>query len=858
MAILTFQIRKLPDLSLNKYQSLSDTGTDGVLNRHHSFLRQWHGICQESNTSIHLLYLFLPEADTGNRLSLYFMIQGEESQLRIVKPLLLKSPLSDFYEFSESQLPKIQFRAGATLVKTERLTEVYHPLTATVRQTHFVPEWEVDGSARLYDLFRMMETVGLSYGRGSSCGYRVDLYPASKVQETREKFTPVIKELQGDHEITLIKEDGRDGRDSYLQNISKVYEEWLSKVETSPHFQANIYGFAENTFLAKVLLNAAGAEALDEGEFSLAPIKPDANGSYSVESRLGCQAENYCFHPKQAVQPSWSTTYVLDEIEPFFRFPVLYDGENIELPKETAPAIFQNGIYIGEDEHGFPVRFPIEDLPRHAFFTGTPGSGKTNTMLHLVTELKKKQIPFLVLEPAKKEYRELLGNPLMQDVYLFSPHLQSRFPLRMNPFEFPKGVRLSEHINALLEVFQGSFVLEGATYKFLSTSIQKSYTDLGWDIEDVNGEVDFDFPSIRDVYHNLEKEVKNSTYDSEIKGNVQAFLQVRLGSLMERDAGELFDTSVSTLGPEEWLHSSAIVELEVLSEQTKNFFVLLVCHYILETLRVDPQGGRDAKGNLLPVRHAVFIEEAHNIIAPSAQQSGSDSIDPKISATAYIVKMLAEVRALREAIIIADQLPTALAVEVTKNTGLKLVHRMTAQDDREQIGSTISASPLQLEQMAAFSKGKALIYYEKTQKPYIVQVAMYQKPKIIYNFGNDRELYENVAERNTTKLAIAQALESWREKCVFPIYQDIMELQALYRETEFQDRKTLDFLTKECMQIRDTCQRLEKKCRKMAELWCLKKDGTVYSSMKEAEQFVKETAAYIQGLESVVLVIKER
>ena len=42
---------------------------------------------------------------------------------------------------------------------------------------------------------------------------------------------------------------------------------------------------------------------------------------------------------------------------------------------------------------------------------------------------------------------------------------------------------------------------------------------------------------------------------------------------------------------------------------------------------------------------------------------------------AYIVKMLAEVRALREGIIIADQLPTAMAPEVIKNTNIKLIHR---------------------------------------------------------------------------------------------------------------------------------------------------------------------------------------
>lgn len=65
MGILTFQVDNIPDLSLNKYQSLADTGIEGVLKRHENFLRQWHGICYESNASFHLLYLYMPEEIMG-------------------------------------------------------------------------------------------------------------------------------------------------------------------------------------------------------------------------------------------------------------------------------------------------------------------------------------------------------------------------------------------------------------------------------------------------------------------------------------------------------------------------------------------------------------------------------------------------------------------------------------------------------------------------------------------------------------------------------------------------------------------------------------------------------------------------
>ena len=86
---------------------------------------------------------------------------------------------------------------------------------------------------------------------------------------------------------------------------------------------------------------------------------------------------------------------------------------------------------------------------------------------------------------------------------------------------------------------------------------------------------------------------------------------------------------------------------------------MLLCTLIRETLKASPRADEE-----MVVRHIIFIEEAHNLIAPEAQVASGQDSNPNIAATAYIVKMLAEVRALREGIIIADQLPTAMAPEV--------------------------------------------------------------------------------------------------------------------------------------------------------------------------------------------------
>ena len=821
MSMICFQIDQLPDLTLNKYQSLADTGVDGVLKRHESFLRQWHGICTESSASFHLLYCYLPKEPVGQRLKAYFLMQGHETVLQLIEPLLSKSPLSDFFTFKKGKLPRVRMNAGATFIKKERIADIYNPLTGQSKSIHYVPKWEMNEDARLYDLFRIMETVGQAYSPQEACAFRIDLYPVSTAQETRSKFNPVLKDLRGENDIKLMKETDSLKSDSYARDICKEHEDWITSIETTPHFRVNIYGFADNTFKAKIILNSAGSEALSEGDFSIAPIKPDSDGTFNLLSRMGGQAEDYCFFPAQAFLKSWATTYCLSEVVPFFRFPTLYDGETIEIPKETAPVQIEDGIYLGKDANGYPVNLALKDFPRHAFFTGMPGSGKTNTMLHLVTQLHNKGIPFLALEPAKKEYRALLGREEMRDIYLFSPHLQSKFPLQINPMAFPYGTRLSEHINALLEVFEGSFTLEGPTYKFLSSSIQRSYTNLGWDIEDENTEdCELPYPTLQDVYNNLEKEINESSYDGELKGNIRSFLQVRLGGLMERDAGELFNVRKSTVKPDDWLNVSAIVELEVLGEQAKNFFVLLVCHYILESLRANPSGGVDSKGNPMPVRHAIFIEEAHNIIAPSAQQSGSDSVDPKISATAYIVKMLAEVRALREAIVIADQLPTALASEVTKNTGLKLVHRLTSQDDREQIGTAISASPMQLERMASFTTGRAFIYHERTMKPFEMQVAEWIKPKTSIDSSNDAQLYSNLWLLPTMVQATNIAFDNWLGKYFDPIEDEFFELVQRFDEAiASNDNVEIQCCVSIKKRLLAEYEHLLAKCKRTEKLW---------------------------------------
>lgn len=390
---------------------------------------------------------------------------------------------------------------------------------------------------------------------------------------------------------------------------------------------------------------------------------------------------------------------------------------------------------IAVDDNGYDVVFPIDLFKKHAFLAGVPGSGKTTSMLHLTSTLWKKfKIPFLIFEPAKQEYRALARTAGLEEMLIFSPSSGTFFPLHINPFEFPKGMSLSEHIRNLMAVFEGAFSLAPPAPFMIDYSIEAIYRDKGWYPDTINDGVTLPYPTMQELYDKLEVEVEKTDYEGEIKGNLKSILQVRIGSLLRREMGDVFNVAKSSVAPEEWLKKPALIELEAMGSGPSNFLSLLLSTLIRESLKITP----NADGKEL--RHVIFFEEAHNLIGPVAQEITGEDADPKMAATAYVVKMLAEVRALKEGIVIADQLPTAMAPEVIKNTGLKIGHRITAEDDRELLGGTMSATGTQLEQMATFLPGEALITFEGLLRPFKAKMCQWENGMASTKSPSNQEL----------------------------------------------------------------------------------------------------------------------
>jgi len=697
---VTYEIVCIPDITLIKNRIGSTGGLGGLLELHNSFLRIWNKKCLMSNASLHLFYEYIPsEDDRSEEIKCFIMIRSnskiEEDTVRLFEshPLIKKYRVNRVQDFENEVSEKKKYCKCSVLMKNEVFTMELEDDDSQMKYT--IPNWEVNDAAHLYEMFTVMKAIK------KKSLYRVDLYPVDYAINLRN----VIQTIKHTLNSNTDKNDFYSSKNREISKVIESYENVVGKVEKSPHYIMNVFSFADTDGDSKIVLDSVCAEALREGSYKVITF----DGKYDALSWLkfeDCDCvkskrdnNSSLIHIIQKGEKGWKVCrdiaknftlnflpvlFVQKEIIPFFRLPIVDDGEDvpIKMDSEFTPEESQNTIKIGKNKKELMLKYPIELLNKHAFICGVPGSGKTYTMLHMVTELHKNKIPFMVMEPAKKEYRAIYNyGKEMFDIMLFSPHMNTLFPLRVNMMEFPEGITLSEHINVLMNVFESTFELGGPVYNLLDKSIGLAYEKYGWNEYNEN-DGSKEYPCLEELRDIFTEQVEKTTYNGNFKGDLKSFLNVRLEGLMRRDAGEVFNVKKSTIKPEDWISKSSIIEMEDMGEKNRNFLTLLLCNYIREELKIIKKKNVD-DANKNP-NHVIFIEEAHNVIANTAEQSGSN-INPKISATKFIVDMLAEVRALRESIVIADQLPSSMAQEVMKNTGLKIALRMSSQDEREYI-----------------------------------------------------------------------------------------------------------------------------------------------------------------------------
>lgn len=412
------------------------------------------------------------------------------------------------------------------------------------------------------------------------------------------------------------------------------------------------------------------------------------------------------------------------ECTEFGRNIVSYDLEEKEEEK-----IRLGNIFHMNREETVPVELSQNSLSSHVFITGSTGSGKSNTIYQLLAEAKENHIKFLVVEPAKGEYKHIFGQE--EDVCVYGTNPQLTPLLKLNPFSFTKETHILEHLDRLIEIFNVCWPMYAAMPAVLKKAVEKSYIDCGWDLIKSVNEFGGIYPTFADVAENIKEIIDFSEYDNENKGAYKGSLLTRIESLTNGINGLIF--SQEELSNQQLFDSNVIVDLSrVGSSETKS----LIMGILVLKLQEYRMSQADMNSSL---RHLTVLEEAHNLLKRTSTEQVSESSNLIGKSVEMLANSIAEMRTYGEGFIIADQAPGLLDLSVIRNTNTKIIMRLPDWSDRELVGKSANLNDDQILELARLPKGVAAVYQNEWIQPVLCKVDKFDDGGEVYQYREELE-----------------------------------------------------------------------------------------------------------------------
>jgi len=481
-------------------------------------------------------------------------------------------------------------------------------------------------------------------------------------------------------------------------------------------------------------------------------------------------------------------------------FPVI---EHADFGKEVVSygkKLHKKDLYLGKIfsmgiETNTDVNLDINSLTMHTFVTGSTGSGKSNTVYEILNQLHSiYHIPFLVVEPAKGEYKNIFGQHFSVSVYGTNPKKAAL--LKINPFRFPENVHILEHLDRLVEIFNVCWPMYAAMPAILKEAMEKAYVAVGWNLitsENRNGKK---FPNFADLLEQIETVINDSKYSADSKGDYSGALLTRVRSLTNGLNGLIFCND--DLTDAELFDQSVIVDLSrVGSNETKSMIMGLL------VMKLNEHRMSTGKINS-PLSHITVLEEAHNLLKRTSTEQSSESSNLLGKSVELLANSVAEMRTYGEGFIIADQSPGLLDMSVIRNTNTKIILRLPDRGDRELVGYSAGLNEEQADELSKLKRGVAAVYQNDWIEPVLVQVNKCNLSETEYNFDN---ITVNV-DKNNVKSNLVDFLIQGRvhEKLNFSVKNIEERLDSLGLSsinTEFIEEQIADYNENKVLAIWD-------------------------------------------------------
>ncbi|WP_214710828.1 MULTISPECIES: ATP-binding protein [unclassified Exiguobacterium] len=529
---------------------------------------------------------------------------------------------------------------------------------------------------------------------------------------------------------------------NYLQRIDRQLER-LEECENLGMWECSAYFMSENTYASDVA--AATYKALMQGEKTGLEIA--ALNSWSERDSQTGYIQDYIrqfMHPvfryvKEEIQiPIYPTSLVSGRELAIHMglprrsvsgFPVMehvdFAPEVVTREPESNRFINLGAIYHYGQSRPNRVKLNLESLSMHTLITGSTGSGKSNTIYELLSQIEMQGIRFMVIEPAKGEYKHVFGHA--SNVHVFGTNPRKSNLLRINPFRFPEDVHVLEHIDRLVDIFNVCWPMYAAMPALLKEAMLHTYEACGWDLMTSVSAQKTAYPTFLDLQESLTTVIEQTAYDQETKGNYVGSLLTRVKSLTNGINGQIFCDG--ELDNELLFDANVIVDLSrVGSAETKSFIMGIL------VMRLNEHRMTHATTLNSPLRHVTVLEEAHHLLKRTSTEQSAEGSNLAGKSVEMLSNAIAEMRTYGEGFIIVDQSPNMLDLSAIRNTNTKIILRLPDESDRQLVGKAAGLTEEQLNEVIRLPKGVAAIYQNEWLSPVLCHVNRFEGVERPYEF----------------------------------------------------------------------------------------------------------------------------
>ena len=376
-------------------------------------------------------------------------------------------------------------------------------------------------------------------------------------------------------------------------------------------------------------------------------------------------------------------------------------GEPMKYPQESPE------LLIGTDAHGKPIYLPFSRLKHNTCLVAPIGAGKGNFLFSMITQLRKAEIPTLVLEASKQEYHYL--QRILPQMQTWRPEGGS---FLLNPFELPTGLTLSQYRPSLHQMMRTVFAMPSPLDDYFNQTVELCYAKYGYRESSRQGDPGTIPWGMHEFIMEFNGYLASCGYSQKTKNDMTQAGMGRLQAPLNENA-QIYDTIRSV--PMDMLTKGLnLLQLnDLTSVAAKQMFATMVLIALSAYLKTQlAHSTPDGKPRLV-----VILEESHQLLRAVKDKSGEAN-----SFAEDFLGLMLTLRSVGCSFVLSTQSTDLLPLEFLKSCG----NRIFMGDALSQFtvaNSVVKLDDAAREHLYLLKPGQGLLTTRGLSRPYFFQTA---------------------------------------------------------------------------------------------------------------------------------------